>query len=218
MQKRPSMDAINTILFDWDGTIVDSASVSFEATQKSLGDLGVPVTFDQYQKIYSPNWHRMYEALNLPQDKWKEAEDRWILHYGQEAASLVPGGWETLNELWRRGYSLGIVSSGNQSRVRREINAHELASVFKTVICFEDVVHKKPHPEGLELARKQMGKRAEDCCYVGDSCHDIEMGKRANMCTIAIRSQYPGGSELLSACPDFYFDRIAQLLEHFAFP
>jgi HAD superfamily hydrolase (TIGR01509 family) len=206
------MESINTILFDWDGTIVDSANVAFEATQKSLGDVGIPITFEQYQEIYSPNWHRMYEMLCLPQDRWREAEDRWILHYGQEVSSLVPGGRQTLNELRRRGYYLGIVTSANRSRVLREITCHDLQAFFQIVICWEDIINKKPHPESLELAMRQMRKSPENCCYVGDSIQDIEMGKRANIRTIGVRSQFPGSSSLPNACPDFYFDSIAQLL------
>jgi HAD superfamily hydrolase (TIGR01662 family) len=212
MQKQPPMKSVNTILFDWDGTIVDSANVAFEATQKSLGDVGIPITFEQYEKIYSPNWHQMYESLCLPQDKWRKAEDRWILHYGQEASSLVPEGRQTLNELHRRGYNLGVVTSGNRTRILREITCHELNASFQIVICWEDIINKKPHPEALELAMRRMGRSPDDCCYVGDSMHDIEMGKRANIRTIGIRSQFPGSNSLSNAYPDFCFDSIAQLL------
>ncbi len=209
------MDSIDTILFDWDGTLVDSASLAFEATQKSLGSLGYSLTIEQYEKAYSPDWNLIYEAIRLPRDKWEEANEGWLSHYGGEVSALVPGGRETLDELVKRNYCLGIVTGGSQSRVLHEIEAHGLAPIFKTVICCEDVIHRKPHPEGLDLAMQRIGKRPGACCYVGDSVHDIEMGKRARLRTIGVRSRYPGSDGLSNAGPDFYLEKITLLLGYF---
>ena len=212
------MESINTILFDWDGTLVDSASVAFEATRRSLYDLGITLAYNRYEEIYSPDWYKMYEALRLPREKWPEADNGWILHYGQTVSSLVPEGRRTLNELRRRGYCLGIVTSGNRSRVWREIKTHGLEPIFEVVVCGEDVINRKPHPEGLGLAMERIGKDPDVCCYVGDSLADIEMGKRANIRTIGIRSRYPGSRELSNANPDLLFESIALLLGYFETP
>jgi phosphoglycolate phosphatase-like HAD superfamily hydrolase len=212
------MESIDTILFDWDGTLVDSASVAFEATRKSLYDLGITLRYDRYEQIYSPDWYQMYEALRLPKEKWQAADDGWIRHYGQTVSGLVPEGRRTLNELWRRGYCLGVVTSGNKSRVWREIKIHELDPIFQVVVCGEDVVNRKPHPEGLGLAMERISKKPDVCCYVGDSLADIEMGKRANIRTIGIRSRFPGSKELLNVGPDLFFESITFLLGHFESP
>lgn len=209
------MAAIDTILFDWDGTLVDTAQLAFEAFRKSLEDLGISVELTLYEQIYSPNWCNMFRALKLPKEKWQEAEDLWTRYYGQEAPALVQGGQSVLSELSRRGYCLGIVTSGSYSRVWREITALGLADAFQILICNEDVVNKKPHPEGLEKAMIRMDKRPEACCYVGDSADDMEMGKRAGIRTIGIVSRYPGSKKLLSVRPDFCFESITQLLNHF---
>ena len=70
-------------------------------------------------------------------------------------------------------------------------------------MCNEDVVNKKPHPEGLEVAMEHLNKRPETCCYVGDSAVDVEMGKRAGMQTIGIIGGYPGSKELPNTNPGF---------------
>jgi HAD superfamily hydrolase (TIGR01509 family) len=210
------MHSIDTILFDWDGTLVDSAVLAFEATQKSLAAMGFPLAYEQYEKAYSPDWYRVYEAVQLPQEKWDEANDRWLLHYGESVAELVQGGMRTLAELNRRNYCLGVVTGGSRMRVLREIEAHDLSAMFRTVVCVEDVVNRKPHPEGLNLAMRRIGRQAEACCYVGDSLHDIEMGKRARVQTIGVRSRYPDSGELPKARPDLYFETITQLLGQFA--
>jgi len=206
---------IDTVLFDWDGTLIDTAQSAFHAFQKSFGDLGIPVEFDLYEKIYSPDWRRMYQSLALPKEKWTEAEDLWLLHYGQQIPEMMPGARRTLDALHHARYNLGIVTSGNQSRVRRELDGLGLAQLFQAVVCDEDVIHKKPHPEGLETAMSRINKRRDACCYVGDSREDVEMGRRAGILTIGIRGRYPNSGNIVDSHPDFFFESISQLMGHF---
>ena len=90
-----------------------------------------------------------------------------------------------------------------------------LSDIFTTVVCNEDVVHKKPHPEGLLTAMRHLGKEPEVCCYVGDSPDDIEMGRRAKVRTIGIPGSYPNSQRIRNAMPDDCFDSLVQLLAHF---
>jgi HAD superfamily hydrolase (TIGR01509 family) len=209
------MNSIRTILFDWDGTLIDTAPYSFAAFQKALSDLGIPLEPELYEKIYSPNWYSMYAALQLPENKWQEADDLWLLHYAYMRAPLVQDGPYVLNELQNRGYCLGIVTSGSRMRVRRELNGFGLSAIFKTVVCNEDVINKKPHPEGLMVALEILEKRPEFCCYVGDRLEDIEMGRRAGVQTIGIPGGYPNSKDLPTSNPDFCLESILQLLTHF---
>ena len=209
------MSSVDTILFDWDGTLLDSAPYAFLAHQKAFGELGLVLALDVYERIYSPNWYEMYRALQLPEHRWREADVLWTRHYGQTIAPLVEGGRDAIDGLFYRGYCLGIVTSGSRIRVSNELKALGLEEIFGTVVCNEDVVNKKPHPEGLQMAMKHLDKRPEICCYVGDSPADVEMGKRAGMQTIGILSGYPSSKALPNTHPDFYFESITQLLPHF---
>lgn len=199
---------IDTILFDWDGTLIDTAQQAFNAFQKTFLEFGVPLDFPTYERVYSPNWRRMYEELRLPCEKWKDADDLWILYYTKENSGLMPGAKTALCELARRNYALGMVTSGTRFRVFRELDAQGLADVFRVVICGDDVVHKKPHPEGLEIAMKKLEKRAEVCCYVGDMPDDVEMGKRARVLTIEIPSRYPASRNPAGVRPDLSCDSL----------
>jgi HAD superfamily hydrolase (TIGR01549 family) len=206
------MHPIDTILFDWDGTLIDTAQPSFIAFRQAFKELGIPLDSGIYERIYSPNWYSMYEELHLPRERWQEADDLWIRYYTSETSQLMPGGQAALNELARREYAIGIVTSGSGARVRQEIKAFGLADLFQVVICSEDVVNKKPHPEGLEIAIERMRKRPELCCYVGDSQHDIEMGRRAKVLTVAIPSRYPSSRQLPGSHPDLWFDTLEQFV------
>ena len=206
---------ISTLVFDWDGTLADSASLGLAAFQKSFAELGFQFREDIYEATYSPNWYSTYEALGLPREKWEQADKLWLEHYGEDAAQLIDGVAETLNELRRRNYRLGVVTSGSESRVCREIDRSHLREVFEAVICNEHIINKKPHPEGLELALQQLQSAADVSAYVGDAPEDIAMGKQANVLTVGVRSNYPSSRRLLNANPDIYLERLQDLLKHF---
>ena len=207
--------SIRALIFDWDGTLADSAHLGLAAFQKTFDELGVIFPQDIYETTYSPNWYSLYEALGLPKDKWQIADEMWLRHYGEETAQLVEGAAETLLDLNHKGYRLGVVSSGSERRVCREIAQSSLALVFKTVICNEHTSNKKPHPEGLEMALQRMGSKPEESAYVGDAPEDIEMGKRARVLTVAVHSNYPSSARLLSSKPDIYLKSLVELTDHF---
>jgi len=206
---------ITTLLFDWDGTIVDSAHLGLAAFEKTFDELGVPFAHAVYEATYSPNWYSTYEALGLPKDRWEVADELWIRHYGEQSAPLIEGVGETLLSLHDKGYQLAVVTSGTRSRVCREVEQSILSDAFAVMICNEDIVNKKPHPEGLERAIRTMGVEPSECAYVGDAPEDIEMGRRGNVMTIGVRSAYPSSARVLNAKPDLYLERLKELLDHF---
>lgn len=213
MKNRP--ESITTLLFDWDGTLFDSARAGRLAFQKTFEDLGIGFTEEFYTARYSPNWYAMYEALDLPKEKWNAADELWLKHYGEEPPRLVDAAGATLRELHARGYHLGIVTSGTERRVTREINQLGLSSLFETLVCNEHIVNKKPHPEGLERAMQHLAIQREACCYVGDAPEDVQMGKNALVFTVAVPSSYPTSNRLLDEGPDIHLSSIGDLLQHF---
>ena len=207
---------ITTLVFDWDGTLVDSAHLGLIAFQKTFAELDVAFPIDIYEAHYSPNWYSTYTALGLPEDLWARADALWLEHYGEETAPLIEGVGDTLNALHSKGYRLGVVTSGSHSRVSRELESSDLNGLIDTLICNEHIVNKKPHPEGLELALKQLDSRPEETAYVGDAPEDIEMGRRGNVLTVGVRSNYPSSARLLSVEPDIYLKTIVELSRHFS--
>ena len=213
--KSLSLASIDTLFFDWDGTLLDSERLGYAAFEKTFRELEIAFSIEDYESLYSPNWYTMYEALGLPRTRWQIADDLWIHHYGEELPKLVTGGMETLRKLERKGYRMGIVSSGTRSRVVREIDALQLTAAFRVVVCNEDMVNKKPHPEGLEKAMLQLSCPKQSCSYIGDSPEDILMGKSADVLTVGIRSAYPTHARLRHTNPDIYLESITELLLHF---
>jgi len=211
----PDTALVKTLLFDWDGTVVDSAQLGLTAFEQSFAALGVAFDHEIYRAVYSPNWYSVYEAMGLPKEKWQKADELWVQNYGEQTAQPVAGAQETINELKRKGYQLGVVSSGSECRVAREVSELGLESLFEIIVCNEQMANKKPHPEGLETAMRSLGCSRKEACYVGDSPEDIEMGKRANMLTVGVRSAYPTSWKLESHGPDILLKSLTELLDHF---
>ncbi len=210
-----SIRAIKVLLFDWDGTVVDSAQLGLTAYEKAFAELGVPFDHDTYRSVYSPNWLSVYEGLGLPKEHWQRADELWTHHYGQLTAGLLQGAGETLAQLREKGYRMGVVSSGNDRRVNQEIGGLGLSGFFEVVICHEQISNRKPHPEGLEIAMRLLGTMQNDVGYVGDTPEDIEMGKGAGVLTIGVRSDYPTSWKLESSQPDLLIESLTELTNHF---
>jgi phosphoglycolate phosphatase len=200
-----------TVCFDWDGTLCDSSAAGMRAFRRSLAEFGIAFTEPEYRAIYTPRWHRMYEALGLSADEWQKADERWLYHYREEEPSLLPGAAELLAALERRAVPMGLVSSGTRSRVERELQRLGLSNVFQALVCDEDVTHKKPDPEGLVRAMALLGAGPDACCYIGDTAEDVQMGKSAGVFTIGVRTRDVDCVRLEECGPDLMIDGIGEL-------
>lgn len=207
--------SISTILFDWDGTLCDSAGRSLAAFKKMFRDLAIQFDQERYEASYAPDWHGMYQTFEVPREQWDRADALWREHYGEEPPRLVSGARETLRALWAKGLCLGVVSGGTHSRIVREIADLALEPLFKVILGNEQVTHKKPHPEGLEKALQILGCQAYSCAYVGDTPEDIAMGASAQVLTVGVASGYPTSRSIQSLKPDIWLESIEDLLEYF---
>lgn len=208
--------SISILLFDWDGTIVDSAQLGRNAHQKAFAELDFTFSPEIYETHYSPNWYQTYEALGLPKEKWARADDLWRFHYDHETPAIIEGAAETLASLRETGYRLGVVTSGNNDRVQREAKRFGLDDLFDVFVCHEDITHRKPDPEGLQIALERLKSQPEECAYVGDAPEDIQMGRQANIMTVGVRSNYPSNARLLSLAPDIYLESLTELPNYFS--
>jgi len=122
----------------------------------------------------------------------------------------MAGARRTLETL-RRSFLLGIVTSGNRRRVRRQLRDFKLAGHFAVCVCSEDVTRKKPHPEPLRLALSRIRTRPEECVYVGDTPEDVEMARRAGVLPVGVLGPFPTAATLRAARPDALLESIRAL-------
>jgi HAD superfamily hydrolase (TIGR01509 family) len=198
------------VLFDWDGTLLDSYASDTRAYLTMFRALGVHWGVAELTRHYSPNWYRVYRAARLPREKWDEADRLWTIAYGKESPALLPGARRIVQTL-SRDFDLAIVTSGNRRRVRRQLRGFNLASYFSACVCSEDTPRKKPHPAPLNLALDRLRADPEECVYVGDTAEDIEMARRAGVRPIGVLGPFPTAERIRAARPDTILRSIRDL-------
>ncbi len=201
---------IQGVLFDWDGTLLNSYEADTAAYLAMFRKMGIPWGVAELERHYSPNWYRVYRAAKLPRSKWDEADRAWQEQYANHRPKLLAGARRVLTRL-RTRHELGLVTSGDRDRVVRQLREFRLTRVFAARVCSGDTPRKKPHPEPLRLALKQMKLATTACVYVGDSPEDLEMARRAGVRAIAVLGPFPTEKRLRSAKPELLLESIEAL-------
>jgi HAD superfamily hydrolase (TIGR01509 family) len=202
--------SIEYVLFDWDGTLLNSFEADANAHMHMFGALGMSWSIAELKRHYSPNWHRVYRAAHLPRAKWEEADRLWRLFYRKQRPKLQPGALRVLRTLDRR-FKLALVSSGSRSRVRKQLREHNVSAMFLAKICSEDAPRRKPHPAPLRMALDQLRALTQTSVYIGDAPEDIEMAHRAGVRAIGVLGGSPVPERLRAASPDALIETIRDL-------
>lgn len=202
-----SPQRVRAVLFDWDGTLLNSYAADSRAYLSMFRAMQINWTLVDLAHHYSPNWYRVYRAARLPRAKWDDADRQWALAYDKERPRLLPGTRAVIGAL-NRDFRLAIVTSGNRIRVRRQLREFALANLFSACVCAEDTVKKKPHPEPLALALKRLRVSPEESVYVGDTAEDMQMARRAGVRAIGVRGPFPTVDRLVAAKPEALLDSI----------
>lgn len=203
-------NAIQGVLFDWDGTLLNSYQADSAAYLAMFREMGISWGLEDLARHYSPNWYRVYRAAKLPRASWDDADRLWRRHYAKHSPRLLAGVRTVLARVSRR-HLLGLVTSGDRDRVARQLRAFRLTRLFAARVCSGDTTHKKPHPAPLRLALQQMGLKPSACVYVGDSPEDLEMARRAGVRAIAVLGPFPTEKRLRAARPAILLDSIMEL-------
>ncbi len=204
---------LRAVLFDWDGTLVDSAEKSYRCFVEVFASYGLPFDRARFQATYSPEWTRTYVAVGLPRAHWEEADRRWLEAYAREASALLPDAAAALHRIGAHGLAQGVVTSGDGVRVRSELEALGVARFFGTVVAAGEASRKKPHPDPLLLALARLGVAAPESAYVGDSPEDVEMARAAGAYAIGIPGGFPNREALGTAAPDLLVESLADAVD-----
>jgi len=198
------------VLFDWDGTLVDSYHADSRAYLALFRAMAVPWGLLELARHYSPNWYVVYRAAGIPEARWLEADCIWRAYYAKHRPKLMSGARRVLGQLARR-HKLGLVTSGDRDRVMGQLREFGLLRVLRTRVCGCDLEEKKPHPAPLQMALRQMAIQPAECVYVGDTPEDMEMARAAGVRAIAVLGPFPTEKRLRAVRPEFLLDDLRKL-------
>jgi HAD superfamily hydrolase (TIGR01509 family) len=169
---------MRVVVFDWDGTLVDTLPAILRANITVLEEHGVPFDEARYRASYTPDWRLMYRRLGLPEDAVEAAGHRWLELY-RSAETLTPfeGVDESLHRLADSGHRMGLVTAGHRYVVEDQLARFGLADLLPVRICGDDPLPPKPDPEPLRQALAVLGAAdmPEEPIYVGDAPDDMRM-------------------------------------------
>ena len=202
--------SIEGVLFDWDGTLIDSYHADTSAYLAMFKEMGIAWGLDELEKHYSPNWYQVYRAAGLPRKHWDAADQAWRTHYAKHRPKLITGARSVLARVGS-AHPLGLVTSGDRDRVIRQLREFRLTTVFAARVCSGDTLRKKPHPEPLRLALRQLELDSSVCIYVGDAPQDVEMARRAGVRAIGVLGPFPTERRLRAAKPEFLIGSLQEL-------
>jgi phosphoglycolate phosphatase len=178
------------LVFDWDGTLMDSAGAIIASIQASCSDLGLPVP--ERERAAHVIGLGLKDALayavpELPPADYGKLAQRYRHHYlaRDPDIELFPGMREMLIELKHRGHLLAVATGKSRVGLERVLETTGLKPCFDASRC-ADETHSKPHPAMLQELMQELSVEPEATLMIGDTAHDLQMALSAGVPSLAV--------------------------------
>ncbi len=205
---------ITTLLFDLDGTLIDTNELIIQSFLHTLGRY-YPGQYGREDVLpfIGPTLDQTFGSM----DKEKAAE--MIQVYREfnnsrhdEFTREFPGVYETVKTLHEHGFKLGIVTAKILYTAKKGLKLCRLEPFFDTVIALDHTTRPKPDPEPVFKALDRLGSTPEETIMIGDNYHDILAGKNAGTKTAGVAWTIKGKDFLLRYEPDYMLEKMEDLL------
>ena len=206
---------IRGIIFDFDGTLIDSYEAIAESLNHVRQSYGLdPVGIDEVKNLVGHGLEHLIQT-SVGQDRIDEGVQRFRQCYAgicEQKTRILPQVKDTLEELDRRGYQMAIATNKPSYFARDILRSLEMEHLFAEVLGPNDVERPKPDPEMLEIIMMRVGLSPEEVVYVGDMLLDIEVAQRAGVAVYAVPTGSATREALLAGRPDRLLHRFSDLL------
>ena len=197
--RRPERAALRSVLFDLDGTLVDTAPDLGFALNQQRRARGMPeLSIDKLRAHASSGARGLLQAgfgIRPEDSGYLELRDEFLDLYERNlsrSSALFPGVPALLDEIEDRGMTWGIVTNKAERFTFPLLRALRLLDRSACVICGDSTAFAKPHPTPLIEAMSRIRTTAAQCIYVGDDERDVQAGHAAGMSVVVVRYGYLG--------------------------
>src|SRR5699024_1585849 len=179
--------SIRTILFDLDGTLIDTNELIIASFEHTLKKYNYHFTRDEIKAFNGPPLWSTFESLD--KEKAEEMVETYIEHNHKihdKYARLYPNVLEVIAALQEKGINIGIVTAKMRDGVELGIQLTGLNKYFDTIVTVDDVKNPKPSAEPVLKAMHELNGDIKTTLMVGDSSQDIEAGQNAGVQTAGV--------------------------------
>jgi pyrophosphatase PpaX len=205
------MARLQTLLFDLDGTIIDSIQLIVDSYHHTLRVHGHPPRTDAewLAGIGTPLRVQFLEWADDPAvlDAMIATYREFNLARHDEHVQPYAGVVDQIRAIRARGIRTGLVTSKNRYGAARGLGLCHPEPLMDVLVCADDVVNPKPHPEPVQKALSLLGASADTTVYIGDSVHDMRSGRAAGVRTAAVLWGPFTRDELAATEPDYWLER-----------
>ena len=202
----PPLRPFAAVIFDMDGTLLDTEMVFKQIVWDVTADLGFAMTDDVHGRMVGSSHETtnrlLVEAYGVafPYEQF-DAECRRIMHARMaESVPVKPGVPELLAELKARRIPMAVATSSRAPHALGHLGTAGLLDLFQAIVTRDDVVNPKPHPEPYLTAARHLGVNAVDCLAIEDSHSGVRAAHGAGMQTLMVPDLVPPNEELRSLC------------------
>jgi beta-phosphoglucomutase len=181
------------VLWDMDGTLVDSAEYHWQAWRDTMSREGFPITHEQFQATFGQRndsilrqWLREKVTSELIQRLGDAKEALYRQHVRQHGISALPGALPWIHLLRKQCWLQAIGSAAPRANVETILEVLRVRECFEAIVSAEDVHRGKPDPEVFLIAATRLGVTPEHCVVVEDAAHGIEAARAAGMKSIGV--------------------------------
>jgi N-acetyl-D-muramate 6-phosphate phosphatase len=211
----------HAVLFDLDGTLVDSAPDLAAAVNRLRTERQLPeVPYERLRPMVGSGARGMIGAafgIAPGHEEFELLRDAFLAHYEGgllQRTAVFPAVAGLLDELDGAGLPWGIVTNKAERFAGPVVHGVGLGERTGALVCGDTTPHAKPHPEPLLEAARRLGVPAASCIYVGDDLRDVQAGRAAGMATVAVTWGYLGESVPVAEWgADLVIDEPLQLLK-----
>ncbi len=205
------------LVFDWDGTLMDSAAHIAGALQQAFRDLGFPAPSDEAARHViglGIEDAMTYLRPGLERSRYAEVADRYRVHFlaGDHEVELFPGVAQGIPALNARGFLMAVATGKSRRGLDRTLSSTGLTRYFHASRC-ADEGFPKPHPEMLEFLMDALGTTRDRTLMIGDTTHDLQMAQNAGVAAVGITHGAHPGEHLEDMNPLGCVGSFGQLLE-----
>lgn len=217
---------IRAVLFDLDGTLIDSAPDLGAAADTMRTQRGLPgLPLDCYRPLAGSGARGMLQvAFDVTPEHpvYEGLKEEFFAHYEAcllQRTSVFEGVEGLVHALVQGGLRWGVVTNKSQRFTVPLTSAMQVFQTASTIISGDTTAHAKPHPEPLLEAARRLTLKPAQCIYVGDDARDIAAGRAAGMPTVAARYGYLGlGADVSTWGADAEVRTPLQLLKYLELP